>query len=298
MAADPLAATTDPAQLVEAAAARFGAALAIEDGDTRSRSRSWPAQTRRAARRVPGGGRRARRSRRDLGAELRGVGRRGDRSPVRRRRARAAQHALQGREAGYVLRKSRARVLFTVGEFLGTRYVESLAGEDLPDLERIVLLRGDASDPRVQSWDAFLAGRRRDLRDGAARPRGRGLGRRSLRPPLHLGHDRHAEGRDDDARAEPARLRDLDRGRRPARGRPLPDREPVLPLLRLQGRLARLPDARRDDATARRLRRGRRARPHRARAHLGAARSADALPVDARAPGSRERATSRRCASP
>ena len=51
---------------------------------------------------------------------------------------------FKGREAGYVLRKSRARVLVTVGEFLGTRYVESLAGEELPDLatHRAALGRG------------------------------------------------------------------------------------------------------------------------------------------------------------
>ena len=42
-------------------------------------------------------------------------------------------------------------------------------------------------------------------------------------------------------RPEPARLRRLEPRRRHPRGRPLPDREPVLPLLRLQGGLARVP---------------------------------------------------------
>src|SRR5262245_2717473 len=34
-------------------------------------------------------------------------------------------------EAGYILRKSRARVLCTMGEFLGTHYADALDGEDL-----------------------------------------------------------------------------------------------------------------------------------------------------------------------
>ena len=39
---------------------------------------------------------------------------------------------FKGAEAAYVLRKSRARLLCTMGEFLGTRYVELLAGQELP----------------------------------------------------------------------------------------------------------------------------------------------------------------------
>jgi acyl-CoA synthetase (AMP-forming)/AMP-acid ligase II len=77
---------------------------------------------------------------------------------------------FKGREAGHVLRKSGARALVTVSEFLGTRYVEALAGEDLPALERIVLLRGEAADPRAQRWDDFVAGGRA-IADAAARER-------------------------------------------------------------------------------------------------------------------------------
>lgn len=51
---------------------------------------------------------------------------------------------LKGAEAGYVLRRSGARLLCTVGEFLGTRYVELLEGEDLPGPGQIALLRGAA----------------------------------------------------------------------------------------------------------------------------------------------------------
>jgi acyl-CoA synthetase (AMP-forming)/AMP-acid ligase II len=61
---------------------------------------------------------------------------------------------LKGAEAGYVLRKSGARILCTVGEFLGTNYVALLAGEDLPGLERTVLLRGAAEG--CLTWSQFL----------------------------------------------------------------------------------------------------------------------------------------------
>ena len=152
---DPLAATTIP-QLVEAAAARFGPRAAIEDGDARLSFADLAAATRRAAR-----------------AYLAAGVERGDRVAIWAPNlwewvvaATGLQSAgavlvplntrFKGREAGYVLRKSRARVLVTVGEFLGTRYVESLAGEELPDLARIVLLRGEASGDPVRSWAAFL----------------------------------------------------------------------------------------------------------------------------------------------
>jgi acyl-CoA synthetase (AMP-forming)/AMP-acid ligase II len=76
---------------------------------------------------------------------------------------------LKGGEAGYVLEKSGARILCTVDEFLDTDYVgllrDALGGPSstrpiaaLPNLERIVLLRGDenaAAD--TTSWSEFLA---------------------------------------------------------------------------------------------------------------------------------------------
>jgi len=73
---------------------------------------------------------------------------------------------MKGVEAGYILEKSGARILLTVGEFLGSRWVELLRkgmggkGIDrpvanLPRLERIVLLRGEEAD--TQSWSDFLA---------------------------------------------------------------------------------------------------------------------------------------------
>jgi len=73
---------------------------------------------------------------------------------------------MKGVEAGYILEKSGARILLTVGEFLDSRWVELLRkamggkGADrpvanLPRLERIVLLRGTEAD--TQSWSNFLA---------------------------------------------------------------------------------------------------------------------------------------------
>jgi acyl-CoA synthetase (AMP-forming)/AMP-acid ligase II len=154
---DPLAAQTIP-QLVDAAATRFGSRVAIEDGDVQLTFAELADAMQRAAR-----------------AYLAAGVARGDRVAIWAPNlwewivAATGLHAagavlvplntrFKGREAGYVLRKSRARVLVTVGDFLGARYVESLAGEDLPDLARIVLLRGAADDVRAQSWQVFLAG--------------------------------------------------------------------------------------------------------------------------------------------
>jgi acyl-CoA synthetase (AMP-forming)/AMP-acid ligase II len=58
-------------------------------------------------------------------------------------------------EAAYVLAKSGARLLFTVGDFLGMNYAEAIAQQDLPRLERVVSITGVAMN--AQPWDAFLA---------------------------------------------------------------------------------------------------------------------------------------------
>ena len=58
-------------------------------------------------------------------------------------------------EAGYILRRSRARVLCTMGDFLGTHYADSLGAEALPDLERVVVFRGTSK--RGEAWDRFVA---------------------------------------------------------------------------------------------------------------------------------------------
>jgi acyl-CoA synthetase (AMP-forming)/AMP-acid ligase II len=77
---------------------------------------------------------------------------------------------FKAHEAGYVLAKSRAKLLCTVTEFLGTRYLEQLRTEhggasaerpivDLPDLERVVLLESDVVQAAafVQTLELFRA---------------------------------------------------------------------------------------------------------------------------------------------
>lgn len=77
---------------------------------------------------------------------------------------------FKAHEAGYVLAKSRAKLLCTVSEFLGTRYFEQLRAEhggasserpiaDLPDLERVVQFESDQVEARpfVQTLEQFMA---------------------------------------------------------------------------------------------------------------------------------------------
>jgi HIP---CoA ligase len=79
---------------------------------------------------------------------------------------------FKGAEAGYVLRRSGARLLFTVAEFLGTDYVAALAGEELPALREIVTLRGRSAG--ATAWPAFLA-RGASVPESAARERAAGV---------------------------------------------------------------------------------------------------------------------------
>jgi len=78
---------------------------------------------------------------------------------------------LKGAEAAYILSKSGARVLCTVGEFLGTDYLAVLRSatggaaqgrpaRDLGALERVVMLRGQTGSERsgTESWQEFLEG--------------------------------------------------------------------------------------------------------------------------------------------
>ncbi|MER7733394.1 FadD3 family acyl-CoA ligase [Streptomyces erythrochromogenes] len=87
---------------------------------------------------------------------------------------------FKGTEAAYVLRRSRARLLFVTGTFLGTSYVASLrraAAEGpgrgplpgLPHLEQVVVLAEDAPDT-FRTWKDFLAGGDR-VTAGAVRER-------------------------------------------------------------------------------------------------------------------------------
>ncbi len=62
---------------------------------------------------------------------------------------------MKGSEAAFILNRSGAKILFTVNDFLGVSYPELLINEDIPALERIVLLDGDSD--KQQSWVDFLA---------------------------------------------------------------------------------------------------------------------------------------------
>lgn len=59
-------------------------------------------------------------------------------------------------EAAYIIQASGAKMLFTVGEFLGVDYPAMLQGQALPTIEKKVLLTGAAEG--CESWDEFLAG--------------------------------------------------------------------------------------------------------------------------------------------
>jgi acyl-CoA synthetase (AMP-forming)/AMP-acid ligase II len=76
---------------------------------------------------------------------------------------------FKGAEAASILRRSGARLLFTVEGFLGTDYPAMLdeavaAGDKVPELERVVILRSDGERPRrvtakgdpVVGWEVFL----------------------------------------------------------------------------------------------------------------------------------------------
>ena len=62
----------------------------------------------------------------------------------------------KGEEAAYILEASRARILVTVNGFLGNDYVAMLGDRELPHLEQIVVLRGEAPSG-TRSWGDFLA---------------------------------------------------------------------------------------------------------------------------------------------
>src|SRR2546428_7112658 len=157
---------TDPAtdrtlpRMVASAVARYGALPAIEDGDVRLTFEELGAAGRRAARAflaegIAPGDRVAiwapnvaewvvaAIGAQSIGAVL---------VPISTRN--------KGAETAYVLHKSGARVLCTIAGFLDTDYVGMLAGHDLPALERIVVLRGDA--PGAIRWRDFLAAGERE----------------------------------------------------------------------------------------------------------------------------------------
>lgn len=64
---------------------------------------------------------------------------------------------FRGAEAAYILKKSGAKLLFTVGGFLGNDYVAMLRDTDLPALDRIILLDDSVPRARATGWSDFLA---------------------------------------------------------------------------------------------------------------------------------------------
>jgi len=142
-------------RLVERAAAQFGSASAVEDGDVCLTFAELAAAGQRAARAFLRAGI-ASGDRVGIWAPnihewivaaigLQSVG--GVLVPLNTR--------LKGAEAAYILNKSRARLLFTMGEFLGTRYPDLLREQSTPALERVVLLRGAGEG--TLTWEDFLA---------------------------------------------------------------------------------------------------------------------------------------------
>jgi HIP---CoA ligase len=75
-------------------------------------------------------------------------------------------------EAAYVLEKSEARLVCTVGDFLGSNYADQIsdhrAAQSLPTLERIILLEGASEN--AEAWDTFIA-QGQDISSAAAQER-------------------------------------------------------------------------------------------------------------------------------
>ena len=75
---------------------------------------------------------------------------------------------FKGPEAAYVLRRSRARILYTARGFLGVDYPELLYNEDVPALERIVLVQEESGsiDSATDEVPVFAWGEHLDGADG------------------------------------------------------------------------------------------------------------------------------------
>ena len=189
-----------------------------------------------------------------------------------------------------MLSASKAMMLVTTVGFLGTDTVAMLRGAEtpLPYLRRIVLLEGSASATRSAE------GRRR-----GALARVRGPGRRSRRRrrvgasaeraadgherrPVHVRHHRAPQGRRHDPRPDGPAVPRLVRVRRAPGRRPLPDRQPVLPHVRVQSRVAGEPAPGCHHRSGAGVRRFHRTVPGGDGAHHGTARRPHDLPLDPR----------------
>jgi acyl-CoA synthetase (AMP-forming)/AMP-acid ligase II len=126
---------------------------------------------------------------------------------------------LKGREAAYILNRSGSRMLFTVRDFLKTNYPALLEGEDLPKLERTIIL--DQSGTPGERWAAFVA-------EGEAVSYATVDGY-----SLHLRHHRQAQGRALDPCPDGDHVAFLGQGCGLGPGRQVSDRQSFLPFLRL-----------------------------------------------------------------
>ncbi|MEV6007528.1 FadD3 family acyl-CoA ligase [Streptomyces sp. NPDC051976] len=154
-------------RLVRDAAARFGDREAVVEGRTRISYAELGARVERSAAAAAAGGLRAGdrvaiwapNTLQWIVAALGAVSAGGVLVPLNTR--------FKGAEAAYVLQRTRARLLFVTGTFLGTSYVAALrraAGEGpgsgplpgLPDLRDVVVL-GDDAPEGFRSWQQYLA---------------------------------------------------------------------------------------------------------------------------------------------
>ena len=144
-------------RLVEAAATRFGDKSAIEEGELRLDFTQLAAEALRAARAFGAAGIRPR-DRVAIWAPnihewiLAAIGLQSVGACLVTLNTR-----LKGAEAAYILRNSGARMLCTMSDFLGVNYAQMLQGQDLPDLERTIVLRDDDDTRGSETWAEFLA---------------------------------------------------------------------------------------------------------------------------------------------
>ena len=66
---------------------------------------------------------------------------------------------LRGGEVADIVRRTRISRIFAIGDFLGRYYPAMLRSEDMPQLKRVIVLRGGQNQigPREEPWDQFLA---------------------------------------------------------------------------------------------------------------------------------------------